>query len=323
MLLLGGQQAVVIDGGARGSRTLLQALDRFRVSRIVRLIVSHNHADHAGGTASLLSQYPGKIDQIWLLQDTNLLKSALFERITQQLADGILSKRQLHRLERDQQPKLVYADPEMSLRLLLYSPRFAENLQAQKAATPNATSAILSLDVGNRRVLFAADSEISQWRQIRNARNKPLDCDIVAVPHHAGGLQSSTDEEIGWLFSQAIRSRFAVVSVGTSNTHGHPRENVIRAITASGTTVLCTQITQKCHSNLEALRPGVLLPNVIGRSSPTRDVTASGNSRNLACAGTIVADVTAESVEIQRIESHQRAVDQLATEATGCPLCRS
>ena len=83
LLLLGGQQAVVIDGGGRGSRTLLQALERFRVSHIVRLIVSHNDADHTGGTA-------------------------LWDRIEQQLADGILSEDQLHRLERDQHPKLVF-----------------------------------------------------------------------------------------------------------------------------------------------------------------------------------------------------------------------
>lgn len=77
LLLLGGQQAVVIDGGGRGSRTLLQALERFRVSHIVRLIVSHNDADHTGGTASILSQYPGKIDEIWFLQDSKLFGTAL------------------------------------------------------------------------------------------------------------------------------------------------------------------------------------------------------------------------------------------------------
>jgi competence protein ComEC len=47
---LGQSRAIVIDCG-KSSGILLQLLTRFRIQEIVRLVVSHNHDDHVGGSA--------------------------------------------------------------------------------------------------------------------------------------------------------------------------------------------------------------------------------------------------------------------------------
>jgi hypothetical protein len=172
------------------------------------------------------------------------------------------------------------------------------------------------------RIIFAADSEVTQWQEIRRLSGQRQTCDILAVPHHAGETQS-TEEQLRWFFDEAIVPTIAVISVGTSNTHGHPRPDVIRAMSARGVKILCTQITRKCCDNLESLRPGVLQPHsVLGRSSPKQAMTTCHNSKNVACAGSVRAVITADAIVVDRLDEHQQAVDRLASAAQGHPLCR-
>ena len=80
----------------------------------------------------------------------------------------------------------------------------------------------------------------------------------------------------------------AVVSVGTSNTDGHPRRDVIQAMSARGIKVLCTQITRQCSDDLEFLRRvfcSRLLIQVV--HCPGKIRRRQENSRNVACAGTV------------------------------------
>lgn len=86
--------------------------------------------------------------------------------------------------------------------------------------------------------------------------------------------------------------------------------------------MLCTQITKKCCDDLEALRPGVLTPVFPGAAKPSKDLTGSGNSRNVACAGTVLARVTADNLEIDRLAEHRANVDAIPVRVGTRPLCR-
>lgn len=323
VILLGARRAIVIDCGTSKDRTVLHFLQRTGIDHIACLIVSHSHDDHSGATVAILGEYQDRIDRICFVQDDQFLRSAFWLRISELLKEDILRKAQLVRLEVADRPQLVWQDQSLRARLRTFSPLAAENLLAQEEGKQNPTSAVLFFDVGARRVMFAADSEVGQWREIRRSAGRRQMCDILAVPHH-GGATGSTKQELAWLLDEAIQANVAVVSVGTSNTHGHPRMDVIQAITARGISVMCTQITRKCSHDLEGLRPGVLQPiTVFGRSSPTRDLTKRGNSRNVACAGTVRAIFTADDLVIDRFDDHQQAIYALAIGASGHPLCRA
>jgi competence protein ComEC len=323
VILLGARRAIVIDCGTSKDRTVLHFLRRMGIEQVACLVVSHSHDDHSGAAVAILGEYQDRIDRICFVQDNQFLQSAFWLRISDLLKAEILKRNQLVRLEVADRPQLVWEDPSHRAQLRTFSPLAAENLLAQEAGKQNPTSAVLFLDVNARRVMFAADSEVSQWKEIRHSAGQRLPCDILAVPHHGGAI-ASTEEELGWLLDKAIAAKVAIVSVGTSNTHGHPRAEVIQAITARGITVMCTQITRQCSDDLEALRPGVLQPiTILGRSSQTRDVTRSGNSRNVACAGSVRAVFTNDNLVIDRFDHHQHAVDDLANSASGHPLCRA
>ncbi|HQU45703.1 MAG: hypothetical protein B7Z73_12055 [Planctomycetia bacterium 21-64-5] len=131
--------------------------------------------------------------------------------------------------------------------------------------------------------------------------------------------------ELKSLYDDCVQPKVAVVSVGTSNTHGHPRPEVISALTGCGSAVVCTQITNQCCDRLESLRPAVLQPSQhVGKSRAIRDATATGNSRNVACAGTVLVRIDRQHVEVDRLAEHQDAIDHLLQIAAPGPrpLCR-
>jgi competence protein ComEC len=323
VILLGGRRAIVVDCGVRNDRVVLHFLGRMGVVEIPCLIVSHSHEDHIGGAVGILGDYEGRIGKICFVQDDQFLKSAFWARISELLQSNRLTMDQLVRLEVTGTPQLVWSDGPLAARLRTFSPSAAENLLAHAAGKQNPTSAILFLDVGRHRLILAADSEVPQWREVRRKSGQRQECDVLSVPHHAGRAHSS-DEELRWLLDEALAPKVAVISVGTSNTHGHPRPDVVRAMVARGIAVLCTQITSQCCDKLERLRPGLLKPVTLpGRSSAKMDVTSAGNSRNIACAGTVRAVISSDKLEIDRLVEHRQAVDHLASSPAGHPLCRA
>lgn len=322
IILLGHRSAIVVDCGAKNDKLALQFLKRYGVEYIPWLVVSHSHNDHIGGAVSILGDYQDRIDRIGFVQDDLFLDSSFWLRLTELRRDGVFRNDQLTRLEPTDRPQVVWRDRTLNSRLRAFSPTAAENLDAQVASKQNLTSAVLVFDCGNSRIVFAADSEMEQWREIRKKMGKRISCDVLAIAHHGGKMHDNL-ADLQWLYTDAIRPEVAVLSVGTSNQHGHPREDVITALRSVNSQVICTQITGRCCDDLEVVRPGVLRPiNLVGLSSPSRMTTSTGNSKNVACAGTVMARVSADSCEVDRLGEHQAAVTKLCGASVCQPLCR-
>lgn len=324
LILLGGGEAIIIDAGPQSDDILLKALHRYSVDRIQRFVLSHSHGDHTAAASRVLTTYGEQIEQLWFVYDSALSNSKFYKRLQQMLNNKTFSKQQLNRLERDASPRVIYSNELRGIRLSVISPSFGTNLDSLGSSNVNATSAVLVLDIHDSRIVFAADSTIQQWREYHSAAKKPLHCDILAVPHHGGDMGQSSDEDFQWLYSEALLPKQGVISVGTRGGHGHPKSVVIDTLCESGTTVLCTQITQQCCSELEEVRGGMLYPlEAIRQSATNESRTQAGNSRRVACAGTVVADVNEEGCEIRYLASHQQSIDELALETLGTPLCRN
>jgi beta-lactamase superfamily II metal-dependent hydrolase len=333
VVLLGGRRAIVIDCG-RSARIPLELLRRY-VDHIVALMISHNDRDHHGGAAALITAYPNAIDRVYFLQDRPIERLRLFAVVQDALARGLLTAEPV-RLERGDGPSVIYADDTVDLSLEVLFPRFVDNLTAQLHRHPNATSGVLALFCGHRKIVFAGDSTMDNWHSIREHLGAPIRADILAVPHHGGDVAAAgrtgkvqedkrcrVAEELRWLYCDAIHPEFAVVSTGTVNDYGHPNRTTIRALCEADAQVLCTQITPQCHSDVESLRPGVIRPNVPSASRSKPDYTSGGHSRNLACASTVIAEVAPEAITIRRLQEHRFRVDAVAGMPDGHPLCRT
>ncbi len=327
VILIGKRRVHVIDTGRRASDLSL-LLHHLSVDRITCLVLSHLDSDHAGGAPAIPTNFRGRIDKVCYPNDPRVRETPFWDKLQTEIRDKHLLHGQLVRLEYEKNPKLIWQSNALSAELKLFSPTFGENQAAMEAEDSNAASGVLVLTVGERRVVFPGDSSLEQWRVIRQLRGSFLHCDVIAVPHHAGVIwpghwvDTRLRDELEWLYQEAVRPRHAVISVGTSNTERHPREEVINALLKLGATVSCTQITHQCCKNLEALRPGVLPLITPGRSRPVKTLTRSQNSRDVACARTVVADVTTTSVTVRRLGLHKAAVTALPTTPACIPLCR-
>jgi hypothetical protein len=111
-----------------------------------------------------------------------------------------------------------------------------------------------------------------------------------------------------WLYDVVVQASVGVISVGTVNPHDHPHPAAIEAIVRSGATVMCTQITNKCCDDLGALRPGVLVPSEFSLSSTPAKLTHGGRPKNIACAGSVIAEISDQGVAVPALNAHRVAV---------------
>jgi beta-lactamase superfamily II metal-dependent hydrolase len=338
---LGDGSAIVIDCGA--SSKSLQELLRIRlgISRIAVLVLTHNHFDHIGGTPNIVSEYRRMIDRVCLLQDR---RAADME--SQRVISFLAQEQRLNNIPdptpliRSDCTRTLYplngkvAAGGVSLEILF--PSFFQNIHGQSSGNPNETSSVLLLRCGNRSILFSGDAELDAWKSINKERSRPIECDVITVPHHGGHLAPHADvgedgpalhqavlSDLNWLYRECIHCKYAIVSVGTSNSYPHPIPEHVEAICGAGYDVICTQITRRCHDDLESLRPGVLLPlKHPGHSQPTKTVTAKNESRNVACAGTVLVQIGPDLLNVERFSEFRSAVDTKISPPAGHPHCR-
>jgi beta-lactamase superfamily II metal-dependent hydrolase len=333
VILLGDRRAIVIDCGAAQAETVLAVLRRFRIDVISRLVISHSHDDHSRGAAAVLTAYQSRVEELWMLDDVRRPESLFWLRVLEELRASRLDRQQIHLLVREDKPKQVYRDDHVLLSLI--APDVVTNFRAVDDRNPNFTSAVLILKRGSRQILFAGDSTIAEWRDIMQRRNRPFKCEILVVPHHAGGVwlrqvkgeaqavfEARVRADLDWFYSQAVNADYGIVSVGTTNQHKHPRPEVMAALRRARLVPVCTQMTRQCCSDLEAQRSRSLPLVLPSRSVLTRDLSDSNRSRNVSCAATVLVELQDEAIVIQQLTAHQEMIDRLTNLHGGAPLCR-
>ena len=325
VVLIGNRTAIVVDSGTRNSRLPLQFLKRMGIEHLAAILTTHSHSDHMGGATAILGEYGDRVDSIGFVQDDLFLDTPYWKRICEWIEDGTIHRSQLIRLECSANPRVVWPNDSsrqsalQDAALRVFAPLPVQNLQAQQQQNPNATSAVLVLDVGTKRIIFAADSEMVQWQDIHQSHGT-IPCDVMSVPHHGGAIHGSA-AELAWLYQDAMNPGIAIISLGTTNTYGHPREDVVQALTSCGAIVMCTQMTKRCSEDLESVRRRHLVQRYLGASSTTPHYAAAGNSRSVACAGSIRVEISRDHLTVDLLSAHQSMVDKLPVHPV-CPLCR-
>lgn len=321
VIYLGDGQAIVIDCGPSRSRQTLHFLNK-HVSNIKALILSHNDSDHINGAAGLIGNYIDIIEKIYFLADGKHGK--ILELLNTYDPDKKILR---ERLEKNSNgSKIIYHEGNIKLEVIY--PGIISNLEAENAGREraNQTSAILKLSCGKKRIIFSGDASIIAWEHLTKdyLKEKPFKCDIMTIPHHAGKISSGTKdlEAQKKLYTEIIKPQYGIVSVGTINNHGHPCSETISALIESGVFVLCTQMTQQCCSDLEAIRG---INRIIAQpsfSSRKKLTTISGKSKNVACIGTISAEINPKEIKINQLKIHKQNMKLFSKSKVFDPLCK-
>lgn len=347
LIQLPGNRFIIIDvGPPKGWQVLAKRLNLDPKSSgpkvvIEALILSHSHNDHIGALSALLESDRVRIERIFLTQDGPAEKGSrgldcqrnAIEDENRNLSEDQLNRCEIGSAESYGNPECVYRsespidEPNGPVTLSLLYPTASEAEIARKKNDKNLGSAILCLRVGEHRFLFPGDASLVACEAVGQRMPRCLNLELIAVSHHGGKLwngrySQSICDRLEKLFREIFRPKYAVISVGTANTHKHPRERIIDALRSVDARVMCTQLTCKCwKGDLEQARPLTLSndpPEFPGMSSKD-EIKKDGRSFHVGCASTVVVKFEGQQPIVERWREHSQVVNRIREE--GESLC--
>lgn len=213
-----GGASVLIDAGTAyaGAQHLAPFLARQGIRRLDLVVITHEHADHAGGLAAVAAQ-------------VSIATLAVGQGMPQREIDALLSAATTKR----KAPALAILGRGQTLRvgdirMEVMNPGIAYT------ADPNARSAVLRVDWRGVTCLMCADAGKSFEAWLVSA-TEPSDVDLLKVGHHGSATSSGLE------FLRHVSPRWAAISVGR-NSYGHPADAVLGRLADAGAVVLRTDV---------------------------------------------------------------------------------
>ena len=191
-----GGASMLVDAGPAEAGAVVNAYIRNTgLSELDYVVATHEHDDHLFGMPDALSGL--RVGTVY--SSPAVPMTYWFESI----------------LPRLRQESLVLLRPQSleSFALGDATVTFLNTLTASE--NPNDLSLVLRIDYGETSALLTADIEGEAEMNLVNS-TAPLKADVLKVAHHGGN--TSTCEA----FVKAVDPRYAVISVGKGNRHGHP-----------------------------------------------------------------------------------------------------
>jgi competence protein ComEC len=204
-------------GGDAGRSAIVPYLLR-RGGALHAFVLSHPHADHVGGGASVIAAL--RPTQYWdgaYIAGSEPYRASLDEAIKRRVA--------WHRVH----PGDSLIVDGVRVRFLAPDSAWTASL-----ADANEASAVALVEYGRVRFLMTGDAESGEedWMVARDAA--ALHADVLKVGHHGSSTSTSAP------FLAAVHPKVALISVGAANTYGHPSNSIVHALVSSGAQVLRT-----------------------------------------------------------------------------------
>ncbi len=170
------------------------------------IILTHPHADHIGGAASLIKLFP-----VNFILDNGQHTGSPEEAEYRAAA--------LNRHEPDENAvpgqKIDCGD---GVHIEVIAPT-----QSEVQGPPNNASVVIRLSYGETSFLLMGDAEEPEEQSLLSS-GYPLDCTVLKVGHHGSNTSSCPQ------FLLSAKPQFAIVSVGAHNIYGHPSPDVMQRL---------------------------------------------------------------------------------------------
>ena len=194
---------MLIDCGEKSeSAKLINYLNNCGIQRLDYVIGTHPHSDHMGGMSEIVKTFDIGEFIIPRLHSSDTPNTVYYEKFLDAIAEKNV--------------KLSYAELGRNINIgssvgtiiAPHSPDYG-NL--------NNYSVGLFLKHGNNSFIFTGDAEKQAEEEMIDA-GVMLDADVYKVGHHGSDTSSSPE------FLEAVSPEYAVISCGTGNSYGHPKD---------------------------------------------------------------------------------------------------
>lgn len=210
-------ETMLIDAGTESTASKVASyLADKGVTNLDYVIATHPHADHIGGMPSVLSIFPVGTFYMPRKEHTSNTFFSMLEAIH---SNGC---------------KAVYAEAGKSIintgDLKAYFVAPTEDTYPDL----NNYSAVLKLEYKNASFLFTGDAEELSELKMLSSNKKKLCADVLKVGHHGSNSSSKN------AFLSAVKPKYAVISVGTGNSYGHPTAETLNRLKDAGADIYRT-----------------------------------------------------------------------------------
>lgn len=225
LILAPGGTQILVDGGP--DKSVLDCLSRrmpFWDRSIDALILTHPHADHFFGFIDVVDRY--KIGGFYT--ENIKAESDGFKLLEAKLADKKISAKDIYKND-------DFRD-KSGLNLEIIWPRLDTIKKSDQNITNldlNGLSVIALLRFGDFSMLFTGDAGEIVLNQIAKDVG---DIDVLKTPHH-GSKTGMSDE-----FLKIIDPEFALISVGSKNSYGHPAGKTLKLLEQNKSKIYRTDI---------------------------------------------------------------------------------
>jgi len=247
ILIQTGKQTILIDTSDTDERDLLvNELEKFSVTKIDKLILTHPHADHIGSAKALINPskkeltanpYLEKISVAEVYDNGINSTSPLYKSYVKAIdAKGIVH----HALKVGD--TLDFGN-SVKFNVLYPSQELVDAINGGEKSDPNNESVVGKLTYKKFSMMFTGDAEKKVESEIwadNDAKN--LKCDVLKAGHH-GSYTASTEN-----FVKTVNPSYVLISCGPDeerrNTYGHPHREPLENYLEQGIdakNILCTR----------------------------------------------------------------------------------
>ena len=208
VLKISADSALLFDAGPDPD-LLDRCLKSIGIKHLPLIVLSHNHADHFYGVSGALRKR--EIGQIW--SNGNISRAELSNYEVSKVGAGDIAR-----------------IDDVSLEVL-WPPAATSNFSnlSGDGSQENNRSLVILAQVGQVKILITGDIEPEAQEEIAN-RYDLAGISILKVPHHGSRFQSE-------LFLRQISPEIAIISVGESNSYGHPDSSLVEKLRVMGSRV--------------------------------------------------------------------------------------
>lgn len=254
---------MVIDGGNNGDAdTILSYLEGQGVEKLDAVVGTHPHEDHIGSLDAIINHFD--VDAVYMPKIMHTSKT--FEDVLDAVANKGL--------------KIKSPSPGDTID---FNGLEIEVLGPQREYKDfNNNSIVLKVNAGETAFLFTGDAEETAEKDILQA-GYDLQADVLKVGHHGSSTSSSQ------AFLQAVKPKYAVISVGVGNSYHHPEEEALQRLQSIGAeiyrtdlqgNIVCTTDGKNIAFNCNSVSGAEVYADAARNNTPAEEVVYIANKKS-------------------------------------------
>lgn len=212
ILINANNKYMLIDAGNNeDGEKLVMYLKSLGIEKFDYVVGTHAHEDHIGGMDNIIDSFD--IGTFYMPDVITTTKT--FEDVLDSL----------------EKKNLNFDTPQIGSTFDLGKAKIETIYVGKDSKNLNNSSIILKLTYGNVSFLFTGDTESDVEKTLLN---KDIESDVLKVAHHGSNTSSSN------AFLKKVNPKYAIISVGTGNSYGHPKSVILDRLEKLGTKIYRT-----------------------------------------------------------------------------------